>query len=301
MGWSLGIDFSENQYRTCLLEQGLPLEMRQFSDGQATLHYVEQVCRLYPELLCTLSAQCYVPSAEPARDDTKGIASALAIAQSEERKIQQDEVNTLFASIRSINLKSSTMPLVRDIPTVPRYRTLNRRQMGFSSTLSALVTLFYRMRLQDAAWTELRFMYLDVDATARKIIIVQDGQIVDGIVRPLQQGFFEDEAEQEEHVLVMQAFWEELTQDMAGLLALHHFEDVVLKTSMMPVKAQHLSSAVIEHLGENYQYYVFPRESEEQEGFESAWGAALVSEGFARPGIAAEVVERLQLPPPRYR
>ncbi len=294
---SLGIEYDGRVYRTCLLEQGVPREMFSFPDAQAMLQYMRQAGGIYPELAVTLSARCDLPCGKRETHDDKRMQS-LFHAERYERDTQLEALNAVCATIQAEHKKGYVLPLVRHLPTIPLYRTLYRQMMGFSSTVSAVVTLLYRMRVQEASWTEMRFMYLDLDMAARKIVVLQDGSIIDGITRDLSPLLFQETADKEEQKLVQQAFWEELEQDFASLLALHHNEDIVLKISNLQGKEQQLKDAVIERLGENYQYYIAP--GEENEGFESAFGAALVGEGFASSGIAAEVVLQLHLPQPHY-
>ena len=190
------------------------------------------------------------------------------------------------------------LPPVNQLPDIPVFRRQHRRDMGGSDTLCATALLLYRMRMQEAIWSEMRFLYIDTDFGARSIVVVEDGRIVNGIGETSgtygsqtttperkEPANWSDHLEQE--ALAEQAFWEGLTQDLAGLMAIHHLEDIVVTGQ--------LKEAVIEKLEDRYQFYLFPYKGHEQVGFEAAIGAAIIAEGFYRPGLAAEVVERLQI------
>jgi len=142
-------------------------------------------------------------------------------------------------------------------------------------------------------------MYLDVEHNSRSIIVVEDGRIVNGLGENAgtyhaygvgqQEGIDSGDGSDtmEDEVIAEQAFWEGLTQDLAGLMAIHHLEDIVVTGQR--------KDAAIERLEDTYQFYCFPHHTYEQEGFEAAIGAAIIAEGLYYPGLAAEIVERLQL------
>ena len=84
-----------------------------------------------------------------------------------------------------------------------------------------------------------------------------------------------------------QALWEELTQDIAGLMAIHHIEDIVVSGDFQ--------EAFIEHFAENYQVYLFPAGEADTPGFEGALGAAVLAGGLFLPGKAREIVDQLSI------
>jgi len=84
-----------------------------------------------------------------------------------------------------------------------------------------------------------------------------------------------------------EAFWEGLTQELAGLIAIHHIEDIVVLGKE--------SASLIERLADIYHVYLFPHAHTEREGYEAALGAALLAEGLEQDSSARDVVNRLQI------
>ena len=122
--------------------------------------------------------------------------------------------------------------------------------------------------------------------------MIKDGRIVDGMtvsIEAVEDGEEEDEQERE------QAFWEGLSEDVAGLMAVHHFEDIVVIDRRSTTQDKLDKSTVVDRLGDSYQLYLYPQRESEPEGFETAIGASLIAEGLFRPSLASEVVERLQI------
>lgn len=83
------------------------------------------------------------------------------------------------------------------------------------------------------------------------------------------------------------ALWEGLTQDIAGLIAIHHIEDMVVSGDFQ--------EEFIERFAENYQVYLFPSSEADAPGFEGALGAAVLAGGLFLPGKAREIVDQLSI------
>ncbi|MBV9228335.1 MAG: DUF1464 family protein [Chloroflexi bacterium] len=285
MALSIGIDYSVNCWQTCLMENGQVLALSTFGDAQATFSYVKQICASYPEPIITLSIPLQTT-----------FGPFLNVASASE--LSQNDLKEFLIAANEINLRSYSLPAIKYLPGIPHYRKLNRSDMGSSDQLCAVATLLYRMRKQEAAWSEMRFLYLEADYTSRCITVIQDGCIVDGIRKTptIDSAIYGDMTEAEQEKLLEQAFWEGLAQDLAGLMALHHFEDIVMGNTCSSASDSALKDAVIDRLGDTYQLYLFPGSQSEQEGFETAIGAAIIAEGLYRPGLAAEVTQRLLSP-----
>jgi hypothetical protein len=294
MALSLGIEYSVQQQKMCLMESQHIVETKLFTATDALLSYIEDICARYPEPVVALSI-----SPAPLSDNSLAMASEDALYQEITAYMRQSlsETQAIDAKLDALNLTSYRIPSVKQVTSIPRYRKLNRDKMGSSSVLSAVATLLYRMRRQDAAWSEMRFLYLDIEKAARSIIVVQDGTIVDGMTRPMYEALYNDDGDREIRHLVEAAFWEGLTQDMATLMALHHCEDVVLLVQRQPEELYRLREVVIERFGGIYPCYLFPTQEGEPEGFEAVIGASVIAEGLYEAGGAAEVVTRLQLGP----
>ncbi len=279
MALSLGIEYASSVWYSSLIEHLTLIETKIFSSANALLAYVEGICACYPEPVVTMAAQIWSDCAS---------ADVNALDETE-------EVRAVIEAIKTMSLTSYRIPEISQLASIPRYRKLNRARMGSSSMLCSVATLLYRMRLQEAVWPEMRFFFLALSQTTRSIAVIQDGFVVDGIARVQHEALYHDEADSDVRQLVEAAFWEGLTQDLAGLMAVHHCEDIVLLTQNEPAGMRRLHSEVIDHLGDLYPCYLFPAQRDEPEGFEAALGAAIIGEGLHSSGVAAEVVKRLHL------
>src|SRR6266571_1016035 len=261
MALSIGIDYNRGHGKTCLMENGQVTELHSFMDAAALLAYLEHTCALYPEPVV-----------------------ALASASDESLPSLQEDTNSFLIAIDSINLKNHRIPAVEHLPTIPTHRKLKQAALGTPAKLCTVAALLHHMREQEALWSEMNFLYLEVGENARTIIVAEGGRIVNGIGGRVCAGMDNRESQKQEL-----AFWERLTQDLAGLMAIHHFEDIVVAGQSS------LKNAVIDRFGDTYQFYLYPQSEPHQEGFETAIGAALIAEGLYYPGLAGEVVERLQI------
>ena len=284
MAMSVGIDYTRNIWKLCLLENGQVVELQQFSHVDEVIVYLEDMCVLYPEPIIALSSslETTLSSLSSLLDGDEGMLNGM----------QQ-----FLQGIRFLNSKAYHIPSVKYLDSIPRYRKRKRKAMGSASDVGSVATLLYRMRQQEAIWPEMRFLLLEIGEAERNILVVKDGRIVDGIAteeRTKEEGLDEDEEELTEEEQE-QAFWEDLSEEVAGLMATHHFEDIVVVDAHGSEESQRRRDEAINRLGDIYQFYHYPRESSEPEGFEAAIGAALIGEGLYRPGMAAEVVERLEV------
>lgn len=288
MALSAGIGFDENTWKICVMEHGEVLELRSFVSASAALAYVERHCVLYPELTIVAATAgfespftaLHSPGFPPADGDN-------ATDQ------QASDAKALLIAIGSMNLNSYCAPSVKYLPTVSLHRKLMRPHLGASNSLCASAALLYGLRKREAAWPEMQFLCVKVDQDTKSILVVEDGHIINGIgdVPGRRRALAQELGDRGEAKYMLhaseQAFWEELAQELAGLMAIHHFEDVVV---MGESKA-----AMIERFAGSYQVYLFPYRELDVEGYESALGAAVIAEGLYSPGLTSEVVERLQV------
>lgn len=283
MAMSIGIDYKAGVWKTCLMENGQTIELCTFANSDATLAYIESVCTFYPEPIIALSSalETTLCSLETLLEEQEQAVSALDAA----------DLYTFLTAISSLNAKNFHVPAIKSLHSVPRYRKRKRRDMGSADKLCSVATLLYRMRQQEATWSEMRFLYLEVGEDDRSIVVVKDGCIVDGMTDTIEAMAENDEDEQERE----QAFWEGLSEDVAGLMAIHHFEDIVVIDRRSSLQDKLDKSTVVDRLGDTYQLYLFPHGESEPEGFETAIGASLIAEGLFRPSLASEVIERLQI------
>ena len=290
MAMSVGIDYTRNVWKFCLLENGQVIELRKFSHADEVVAYIEDICVLYPEPIIALSSSLETT-----------LCSLSSLTDGDEATL--NEMQQFLHGIRFLNSKAYHIPSVKHLNSIPRYRKHKRKAMGGASDVGSVATLLYRMRQQEAIWPEMRFLLLEIGEAERNILVVKDGRIVDGIAtddRAKEKELDENEENEEDEEELTeeeqeQAFWEELSEEVAGLMATHHFEDIVVVDAHGSEEGQQRRDEAINRLGDMYQFYHYPRESSEPVGFEAAIGAALIGEGLYRPGIASEVVERLEV------
>lgn len=279
MALSLGIEYVSSAWYIALREHLTLIETKLFPSTNALLAYLEDICAYYPEPVITLATQMWSDSAT---------SEAFPLYKT-------NEMQTVVEAIKTMSLTSYRISEINQLASIPRHRKLNRTHMGSSSILCSVATLLYRMRLQDAAWPEMRFFLLSLSEMSRSIAVIQDGFVVDGMACVQHKALYDDDADNDVRQLVEDAFWEGLAQDLAGLMAVHHCEDIVLLMQHPSAGMRKLYDAIIDRLGDLYPCYLFPAHADEPENFEAALGAAIISEGLHSAGIAAEVVEHLHL------
>jgi predicted butyrate kinase (DUF1464 family) len=293
MNISLGLEYRHGDWRLCVLEQGKPIEYRSFATGELLAEYISRLCACYPEPALALASQletglCPLATFE---QETQAPLSLCTVASAEEH----DALQRFLVSLSAYNNHSYCLPSVRYLSSVPAFRKRYRSQMGGSDRLSVAATLLYRMRQREAVWPEMRFLLLDMSSTARHITVIYDGCIIDDYGEKPLTYFSPEQAESEELAIALE---EDLRQDLAALIAIHHIEDIVLldrgytpagSTATVPL----VNEKMLARLGDLYQVYGFPREASEPEGFECALGAALLADGLDGQGLAAEVTEHL--------
>jgi predicted butyrate kinase (DUF1464 family) len=288
---SIGIDYTPGQWRVCSIESGRQAEFQLCTTARQMQTLVSQVCALYPEP--TIVVSCQVATA------FHGLAT-LTEAQIDHLAMHVwpastcAEVKEVLQAVRSLSLRSYCAPSVEYLPTLPAYRRLLRPALGSASEVCAVVALLQHMREQEASWPEMNFFYINAGEGGTCVLVIQEGQIVNGIgqvqgsQRPAARASLEVPGSTEAEQAEAQAYQEGLRQDLTGLLALHQVEDVVVLGARSP--------ALIEQLADVYQLYLFPHREPESTGNEAALGAALLAEGLEQEGSAAQVVKRLQIP-----
>lgn len=297
----IGIDYIPGQWRVCSVEQGRA-EFQTCATSGELQSLLSQVCALYPEPTLVVSLDVTTP------------LRALATLTDEqlERLAQRyhpapafPEVRETLLALRAMSTRSYCAPSAEYLPTIPLYRRLMRPALGSANEVCAVVALLHNMRTQEASWPEMNFFYVNVGEHGSCVLVLKDGQIINGI-GTLQgssllsaYGYLAklesassgrpEEAKQRETLreALQEAFWEGLTQELAGLLAIHHIEDIVVLGQK--------SASLAERLADLYQVYLFPHAQSEGEGYEAALGAALLAEGLEGDGYAADVVNHLQL------
>ncbi|HEY0756553.1 MAG TPA: DUF1464 family protein [Ktedonobacteraceae bacterium] len=300
MAVSLGLDYMPGQWRICRTERGQPEEYVLFESADEVLAGLRQFCMQYPEPTVVVSLDAITPFASLASLSDERL-ERLALLYHPTRTCQ--EATAALRLVRGLSLHSSCAPSVEYLPTVSPHRLLLRPALGSAREVCAVVALLHHMREQGATWEEMNFFCVNANEQGTSVLVIVNGQIVNGI-KTLQgstlsaaserlaslEGAREVAAE-ERHAalqpLLLEAFWEGLTQELAGLLAIHHLEDIVVFGKQ--------SEQLIERLADTYQIYLFPQVDPKGSGYEAALGAALLGEGLEQAGSSANVIEHLRI------
>lgn len=302
MSISIGIDCTPGHWRVCRVEQGQLAEYYQFGTAGEMLVVVRQLCARYPEPTIVVALNVAAPF----------ILIATLSDEQLERLVRRyhptplfNELIVVLQSLRTLSSHSYCAPSVEYLPAVPLHRLLMRPILGSAGDVCAAIALLHYMREQQASWEEMNFFCINVGEHGTSVLVLIDGQVVNGIdvlqgsswlaasgylaSLGIEQGMTGNEIEQRAVLqpALDQAFWEGLTQELSGLLAVHHIEDMVVLGQK--------TESLVERLAETYQVYLFPHVHPEHEGYETALGAALLGEGREQPGSSAAVVERLQI------
>lgn len=299
---NIGIDYTPGHWRVCSVEQERAAEFHTCATSGDVQALISQVSALYPEPTIVVSLDVTTPfRALPELTEEQ----VERLAQRYHPTPAHTEVRETLLALRSMSTHSYCAPSVEYLPTIPLHRRLMRPALGNANEVCAAMALLHNMRAQDAAWPEMNFFYINVGETGSCVLVIRDGQVVDGIgtlpgssllsaygyLARLESADSDEPGEAQKREALRQAlqeaFWEGLTQELAGLLAIHHIEDIVVLGQQ--------SSSLAERLADLYQIYLFPHAQSESEGYEAALGAALLAEGLERDGCAAEVVDHLQI------
>lgn len=291
MPLSIGIDCSTAHWRTCLMEHGQILYVCSFVNFTAALLYLQSVCALYPEPTIVIPLG---RGTSLARLSNLTDQQLQAITTSLNKQQPQADLKQIVIAIKALSLDSYCLPALRHLQSVSLHRKLNSTDLGTPDSLCIISTLMYRLSERQTAWSEMNFLCVTVGYNSKSIVVVENGRIVNGISQhqeadPGHAGAvavsFVDDTEVRR--ATEEAYWEGLTRDLAGLMAIHHLEDIIVIGQR--------KDAFIELFAETYQVYFFPPGEPGTDGYEIAIGAAIIAEGLRHPGLAAEVVQRLQI------
>jgi predicted butyrate kinase (DUF1464 family) len=280
MTLSIGIIRHDDAWKTCMVEQGQVVEQHAFENAIKTLFYLKHTCAQYPELTLAISLACETPFIVLSDSTARQWESLLTFPLND--WIAQEAYDFLIA-IKQISLHCFLVPSPRYLPDIPFYRKLPRAYPGSSNDVCVVAALLYRLREREATWSEMQMFCVQVNRYCKSIQTLEDGCIVNSMSTEIVSNN-DDEQMRAEYE---RALWEELTRDIAGLMAVHHIEDIVTLGDYQ--------EAFIDHFAESHQVYLFPSSEADTPGFECALGAALLAEGFYLPGKAGEIVERLRI------
>ena len=280
MALSIGVVRYGNAWKTCMIEQGQFVEQHAFEDAMQTLSYLEHTCAQYPELTLAISLACETPFLA-LNDSTARQWESLLTFPLHDWTIS--EACEFLIAIKQMNLHSYLAPSLRYLPAIPLHRKIARPLLGSSNDLCVVAALLSRLREREATWPEMQLFCVQVNHQFKSIQAIENGCIVNGMAKEIVS-HADDTLMQDAYE---RALWEGLTQDIAGLMAVHHVEDIVVLGDYQ--------DAFIDHFAESYQVYLFPSSEADVPGFECALGAAVLAEGLFLAGKASEIVEQLSI------
>lgn len=303
MAVSFGLDYASGQWKVCRVEQGQLAEQHVFENAHTLLEALHRFSAANPEAPLVISLDVATPFATLSELSAERLER---LARRYHPTPAFREVTAVLQAVRTLSARCYCAPSVEYLPTVPLHRFLMRPALGSARELCTVVALLHFMREQQATWEEMSFFCVNASENGTSVLVIANGQVVNGIntlqgsAVPVAYGCLaslegaQDLAEETSGLSAQlqtaldEAFWEGLAQELAGLLAIHHSEDLVVLGKQ--------SEKLVERLGDTYQIYLFPHAHTEREGYEAALGAALLGEGLlAQAGGASEVVERLQI------
>lgn len=280
MALSMGVVRQGTNWRAYMMEQEQPVEQYTFENMAQTLSYLAQTCARYPELTLAVSLGGETPFLTLSDSTPRQWESVLAFPLND---WTVSEACRFLIALKEMNLHSYLLPSLRYLPGIPLHRKVSTRFLGSSNDVCAVAALLSRLREREATWPEMQFLCVQVNRQGKSIQALENGCIVNGLAAALPFDW-QDERMRTEYE---RALWEGLTQDIAGLIAVHHSEDIVVSGDFQ--------EAFIERFAENYQVYLFPGGEAETPGFEGALGAAVLAAGLFLPGKAREVVDQLSI------
>mgnify|MGYP001164784352 CR=1 FL=1 len=280
MALSIGVVRHGNAWKTCMVEQGKIVEQRAFENTLQTLPYLTHTCARYPELTLAVSLAGETPFLALSNSTARQWEDLLTFPFNDWKT---SEACDFLIAVKEMNLHSYLIPSMRYLPGIPLYRRLAPRFVGSSNDVCVVAALLSRLREREATWPEMQLFCIQVNRQFKSIQALENGCIVNSLAAEVPFNT-QDERMRAEYE---RALWEGLTQDIAGLMAIHHIEDIVALGDFQ--------EAFIDHFAENYQVYLFPSTGADTPGFECALGAAVLAEGLFLAGTACEIVERLNI------
>lgn len=280
MALSIGVVRQGNAWKTCLMEEGQVVEQHAFEDAPQSLSYLEHTCARYPELTLAVSLDCETPFLALSDTSARQWETLLTFANGD---WTIEEASQFLVALKRMNLHCYVVPSARYLPGIPLHRKVARHGLGSSNDVCVVAALLSHLREREAVWSEMQLFSIQVNRHSKCIQVVENGSLVNSIAAQIIVNAHDERMRE----VYEQALWEGLTQDIAGLMAVHHIDDIVVLGEYQ--------NAFIDHFAESYQVYLFPSNEADIAGFESAVGAAALAEGLFLPGKTRDIVERLNI------
>ncbi len=288
---SLGVDYGTGSWKTALLGERGPPELRHFASPEEVRAYIEAIDRRHPDLPIVLPSGFGIPLKRVQElDDRDRFEIALRREASTERGLSR-----FLLALQPSRLNAYCIPSIKLLPSVPIHRKINRVDMGTSDKLCAAAYFIGQSHDRGARLEAIDFVLLEVGEAFRAIVAVRGGKIVDGLggtaggIGPRCRGRIDGELaylydwDSKESIYRGgardieerfggyggEAFWEELEKDLLGFLHFYGLKTIVV--------AGRRRGEIIPRVGGRFQIQA---SNEDNEGFEAAAGAALLADGI---------------------
>ena len=176
--WTLGVDYGTASWKMALLEDGAPRDLVALATMDEAVAYVRRRWEERPGLPITLPSGFGTPlmrlsAAEPAE------LFAMSLRKGDPAG---DGLGLFLRRLQAAGVDGYCPPSVKLLPSVPRWRTFNRVDMGTSDKLCAVAYLIELLRRRDdVAYADVSFLSLEVGHAFTCWLAVRDGQIIDGV------------------------------------------------------------------------------------------------------------------------
>ncbi len=307
--WSLGVDYGTGGWKFALLEDGDTRELIALNTVEEALGYIVTQWRERHGIAISLPSGFGVPTMR-LQAVTTGDLFAMSLLKGDPSRAG---LGLFLVRLQEAGVDGYCLPSVKLLPAVPRWRTLNKVDMGTSDKLCAaaylLALLHERRRIPYAG---LSFLSLEVGYAFKCWLVVMGGRIVDGIggtegsSSPLARGAIDGElayihgfADKDDIYSggrrdlaslygednATRAYWEGLEKERLALSSFYGLSEIVVTGRRRDEIVDHwrdLRGSTISVL------------HEDTEGFEPALGAAMLANGLSG-GAWASLVDHVQL------
>lgn len=297
---SLGMDYDGTAWRVAAWDEDREADLRTFAGPAELWGFVEDLTAIHPAAPLVLPSGFGVPVTRVEEIMDRDIAEMTL----RPGRPMADGLGQFLAEARRRALRAFCIPAVKLLPSVPSHRKLNRVDLGTSDALCAAAWAIHCLEATGRPVAACDFLLLHTRPTARSLLAVREGRIVDGIgasagplgagreALPADLGSVPARSADSRRPANSQsrdrgagqaALWEAIAKEALGLLGFHKLSEVV-PTGVCRAEA-------IRALAERLPLRQLPPPPD---GYEAALGAALIAAGLTG-GPTALLVQHLGL------
>ncbi len=303
---SLGMDYDGTAWRVAAWDEDREADLRTFAGAAELWEFVEDLTALHPAAPLVLPSGFGIPVTRVEEIMDRDIAEMTLRPE----RPMADPLGQFLAEARRRALRAFCIPAVKLLPSVPPHRKLNRVDLGTSDALCAAAWAIHCLGATGRPLAACDFLLLHTRPTARSLLAVREGRIVDGIgasagllgagreTRPADLGSVPAPRADSRRAANppsrdrgagQTALWEAIAKEALGLLGFHNLSEVV-PTGVGRAEA-------VRALAGRLPLCQLPPPPD---GYEAALGAALIAAGLTG-GPTAPLVQHLGLRESRER